>query len=287
VFEALIQAGALDALGGHRAQFFGALDQVLREASLKQEEIASGQVSMFGSIMSDNGQTHQPLVLPPVATWTESERLTKEKETLGFYISGHPLEPFRVECELFSTHKAADLKGWVADPMTLAVVVTGIRRQMSKRSGSEFARLTVEDFSGSAEVMVFPEKWSVLSDQVKTDVPILLKGGYLRRDETSDNATFVVESITRMAELRASGQVMISIQLTRDPTRDPEIMRDVRSIAESFPGTAPLELTYSDGNGLRARLRSRTLTLAVNNTALNDLRSLLGSDAVRLQRGSK
>jgi len=287
VFEALIQAGALDALGGHRAQFFAALDQVLREASLKQEEIASGQVSMFGSIMSDNGQTHHPFVLPPVATWTESERLAKEKETLGFYISGHPLEPYRVECELFSTHKAADLKGWVADPMTLAVVVTGIKRQMSKRSGSEFARLTVEDFSGSAEVMVFPEKWSVLSDQVKTDIPILLKGGYLRRDETSDNATFVVESITRMAELRASGQVMISIQLTRDPTRDPEVMRDVRSIAESFPGTAPLELTYSDGNGLRARLRSRTLTLAVNNTALNDLRSLLGSDAVRLQRGSK
>ncbi|MFN2603927.1 MAG: DNA polymerase III subunit alpha [Gemmatimonadaceae bacterium] len=287
VFEALIQAGALDALGGHRAQLFAALDQVLREASLKQEEIASGQVSMFGSIMGDNGQTHHPLVLPPIATWTESERLAKEKETLGFYISGHPLEPYRVECELFSTHKAADLKGWLADPMTLAVVVTGIRRQMSKRSGSEFARLTVEDFSGSAEVMVFPEKWSVLSDQVKTDVPILLKGGYLRRDETSDNATFVVESITRMAELRASGQVMISIQLSRDPTRDPEIMRDVRSIAESFPGTAPLELTYSDGNGLRARLRSRTLTLAVNNTALNDLRSLLGSDAVRLQRGSK
>jgi len=286
VFEALIQAGALDALGGHRAQLFAALDQVLREASLKQEEIASGQVSMFGS-MTDNGQTHHPAVLPTVATWTESERLAKEKETLGFYISGHPLEPYRVECELFSTHKAADLKGWIADPMTLAVVVTGIRRQMSKRSGSEFARLTVEDFSGSAEVMVFPEKWSVLSDQVKTDVPILLKGGYLRRDETSDNATFVVESITRMAELRASGQVMISIRLTRDPALDPEVMRDVRSIAESFPGTAPLEVTYSDGNGLRARLRSRSLTLAVNNTALNDLRSLLGSDAVRLQRGSR
>ncbi len=287
VFEALIQAGAVDALGGHRAQLFAALDQVLREASLKQEEIASGQVSMFGSIITDDGQTHHAVALPSVTTWTESERLAKEKETLGFYISGHPLEPYRVECELFSTHKAADLKGWIAEPMTLAVVVTGIRRQMSKRSGSEFARLTVEDFSGSAEVMVFPERWSVLSDQVKTDIPILLKGGYLRRDETSDNATFVVESITRMAELRASGQVMISIQLTRDPTRDPEVMRDVRSIAESFPGTAPLELTYSDGNGLRARLRSRTLTLAVNNTALNDLRSLLGSDAVRLQRGSR
>jgi DNA polymerase-3 subunit alpha len=158
---------------------------------------------------------------------------------------------------------------------------------MSKRSGSEFARLTVEDFSGSAEVMVFPEKWSVLADQVKTDIPILLKGAYLWRDQASDNATFVVESVTRLAELRANGQIMISIELTRDPALDPQLMKDVRSIAEAFPGAAPLELSYSDGNGLRARLRSRTLTLAVNNTSLNDLRSLLGSDAVRLQRGSK
>jgi hypothetical protein len=80
---------------------------------------------------------------------------------------------------------------------------------------------------------------------------------------------------------------MISIELKKDPALDPLLMKDVRAIAESFPGTAPLELTYGDGNGLRVRFRSRSLTLAVNNTALNDLRSLLGSDAVRLQRGNK
>ena len=135
--------------------------------------------------------------------------------------------------------------------------------------------------------MVFPEKWTVLSDQVKTDTPVLLKGGYPRRDQEADNPSFVVESIKRLAELRANGQVMIAIELTRNPSLDPSLMREVRLIAESFPGTVPLELSYSDGNGLRARLRSRSLTLAVNNTALNDLRSLLGTDSVHLQRGSK
>jgi DNA polymerase III subunit alpha len=285
VFEALIQAGALDGLGGHRAQLIAILDQALREASLQQEEAASGQVSMFGGPAIGDTRPQAPLTLPNVAPWGDSERLAKEKEALGFYTSGHPLTPFSTECELFATHKAADLKGWIAEPMTLAVVVTSIRRQMSKRSGSEFARLTIEDFSGSAEVMVFPEKWSVISDQVKTDIPILLRGSYLRRDEHSDNPSFVVESITRMAELRANGQVMIAIELKRDPTLDPQLMRDVRTIAEAFPGPAPLELSYTDGNGLRARLRSRTLTLAVNNRALGDLRSLLGPDAVHLQRG--
>ena len=64
-------------------------------------------------------------------------------------------------------------------------------------------------------------------------------------------------------------------------------MRELRSIVEAYPGSVPVEVEYSDGNGLRATLRSRTLTLAVNQTALGELRSLLGNDSVRLQRGSR
>jgi DNA polymerase III, alpha subunit len=288
VFEALIPSGALDGLGGHRAQYMTVLDTALREASLQQEEAASGQVSMFGVPSSNgNGSEHAQQTLPNLAPWSESIRLAKEKEILGFYISGHPLEPFTVECELFSTHKVADLGAWSPDPMALAVVVTAIKRQTSKRSGAEFARLTIEDFSGSVEVLVFPEKWSALSDHVKTDIPILLKGGYARRDQDADNPSFVVESVTKLAELRANGQVMIAIELKRQEGQTPNIMNEVRSIVESYPGTVPLEVQYSDGNGLRATLRSRSLTLAVNTTAMSELRSLLGNDSVRLQRGSR
>jgi DNA polymerase-3 subunit alpha len=287
VFEALIQSGALDSLGGHRAQYLTVLDTALSEAAFQQEEIASGQVSLFGSPTTESNRPHLAQVLPNIAPWTESVRLAREKEILGFYTSGHPLEPFVTETELFSTHKVADLGKWTPDPMGLAVVVTAIRRQISKRTGSEFARLTIEDFSGSAEVMVFPEKWSALSDQIKTDIPVLLKGGYARRDQDADNPSFVVESVTRLAELRANGQVMISIELKKDPNRTPAVVQDLASIIEAYPGSVPVEIQYSDGNGLRATFRSRSLTLAVNSTAMSELRSLLGSDAVRLQRGSK
>jgi DNA polymerase-3 subunit alpha len=287
VFEALIQSGALDGLGGHRAQYLTVLDTALREASLQQEEAASGQVSMFGAPPPGSQREHVKQLLPNIAPWTESIRLAREKEILGFYISGHPLEPFTTECELFATHKVADLGKWSPEPMTLCVVVTATRKQLSRRSGSEFARLTIEDFSGSTEVLVFPEKWSALSDQIKTDVPILLKGGYARRDQDADNPSFVVESVTKLAELRANGQVMIAIELKKDPSRHPSAIQDVRAIVEAYPGTVPLEVHYSDGNGLRATLRSRSLTLAVNSTALGELRSLLGNDAVRLQRGSR
>jgi DNA polymerase-3 subunit alpha len=287
VFEALIQSGALDGLNGHRAQFMTVLDAALREASLQQEEIASGQVSMFGGPAAGTAREHMQQVLPNIAPWTESVRLAREKEILGFYTSGHPLEPFTTECELFATHKVADLGKWNPDPMSLCVVVTAIKRQLSKRTGAEFARLTIEDFSGSTEVLVFPEKWSALSDQVKTDVPMLLKGGYARRDQDAENPSFVVESVTKLIELRANGQVMISIRLTKGGALLSSTIRDLKSIVEAYPGTVPLEVEYSDGNGLRATLRSRSLTLAVNSTAMSELRSLLGSDAVRLQRGSK
>ena len=287
-FESMVQAGALDALGGHRAQFMTALDTAIREASLQQEEIASGQVSLFGSPVT-NGSTdrHTPQVLPNIAPWSESVRLAKEKEILGFYTSGHPLEPFTTECELFATHKVADLGKWSADPMSLCIVVTAIKKQVSKRSGSEFARLTIEDFSGSGEVLVFPEKWSTLAEHVKTDIPILLKGGYARRDQDADNPSFVAESVTRLAELRADGRVMIAITLVKNSSRTQAMISELRSIIEAYPGAVPLEVEYTDGNGLRATLRSRSLTLAVNNTVLSELRSLLGENSVRLQRGSK
>jgi DNA polymerase-3 subunit alpha len=163
-------------------------------------------------------------------------------------------------------------------------VVTAIKRQISKRSGAEFARLTVEDFSGSSEVLVFPEAWSVLAERVRTDVPLLLKGGYSKRDAGADSPTFIVETVTRFAELTVNGNVSVSIELTAGANLTPDVMSDVRATVEAYPGSAPLELRWTDGNGTQARFRSRTLTLSATNAALTELRALLGPDRVRLVR---
>ena len=288
VFEALIASGALDTLAGHRSQFFAALDSAIGEAALKQEEIQSGQGSLFGDIgMTPGGartSSGQP-VLPNLAPMTESERLAREKEILGFYISGHPLEPFRAECELFASHTVSQLAGWSPDQMTLACVVTSVKKQVSKRSGAEFARLTVEDFSGSCEVLVFPETWAAISDRVRTDIPVLLKGAYSSRDQAAENPTFIVESVRPLAEVRANGQVAVSIEVTMGRTTT-DVIADVKAVLDAHPGPSALELRWSDGNGLRARLRSRTLKVAATSAALGDLRSLLGAECVKLIRAS-
>ena len=291
VFEALIAAGACDGLGGHRAQLLAALDHAINEASLRQEEAAKGQVSLFGDLLAGDAdetpgsnQAGAPPPLPSVPVWSESERLTREKELLGFYISGHPLEPYRTECELFANCTVAQLGNWTGDAVTIGVVITAIKKQISKRSGAEFARLTVEDFSGSSEVLVFPEAWAVIADRVRPDVPLLLKGGYSRKDQGVESATFIVDTVTRFAEIRANGELAVAIDLSRELDLAPGVMDDVRVVVEAHEGSAPLELRWDDGTGRIIRFRSRSLTVAASSVILSDLRALLGADRVRLVR---
>jgi DNA polymerase-3 subunit alpha len=281
-----VSAGALDGLGGHRAQYMAALDKAISEALLKQEERELGQFAMFGDVGGGAATAAAKPMLPSVPAWSESDRLTNEKAILGFYVSGHPLEPFRAEAELFATHKIADLGAWTPEKMALACVITACKRQISKKSGAEFARLTLEDFSGSSEVLVFPEAWAVLADSVKTDIPVLVEGGYSKRDQGAESPTFIVDTITRLAEKRVNGQVAVSIELAVGADLVPSVMHDVRATCDAYPGTAALELRWRDPRaGQTARFRSRSLTVAASNAALSELRALLGEDRVKLVRG--
>ena len=253
-----------------------------------QEEAVSGQGSLFGQASAANeaagadgaARSHARPALPNLAPWSESERLTKEKEILGFYTSGHPLEPFRTECEIFTTNSVADLGAWSKGQMTLGVVITAVKKQLSKKSGKEFARLVIEDFSGSAEVLVFPDTWANASKTIETDIPMLLTGAFSDRDESSDNPAFILEKAERLAEKRATGQVTVAIELPRGLA--PGVINDLRAIVDLYPGNAPIELQWSDGERTQ-RLRSRSLRVGVDG-ALGALRGLLGEASVHLQR---
>ena len=133
----------------------------------------------------------------------------------------------------------------------------------------------------------------MLADRVKTDIPVLLKGSYSRRDQDVENPTFIVESLTPFVELRLTGQVAVSIDVTHGigtGVLAPEVMQDVRAVIEthatSHASSPPLEVQWSDASGARARLRSRSLKIAASQAALTDLRALLGPERVRLVRGS-
>ncbi|HEX2450342.1 MAG TPA: DNA polymerase III subunit alpha, partial [Gemmatimonadales bacterium] len=283
VLESLIVAGACDGLGGHRKQLCEALDRVLAEAQLKQEEREAGQGMLFElAATGENGReqagTERPL--PDVPPWTEAERLAKEKEVLGFFISGHPLERFRSEAELFGTRTTATLHEWSEHPVTIAAVITAVRRQISKKTGKEYARLVLEDFHGTAEAIVFPEAWVKLNQIVAADAAMLLVGGYSQRDRGEDRAPFVVENARPLGELRTSGQVGLSLRWRSPAAPRPDTLLAAAALCRAHPGPVPIYIDWSDGNGEAVRLRSRRVRVAAEEELLRALRDLLGSDAV-------
>ncbi|HJS48141.1 MAG TPA: DNA polymerase III subunit alpha [Gemmatimonadales bacterium] len=278
VLESLVAAGACDGLDGHRAQLVEGLEASLGEAQLEQQEREAGQVSLFGEAPAEARPAARSL--PDAAPWSEAERLAREKELLGFFISGHPLERFRPEVELFGTRTTATLGEWSEHPVTVVAVVTAVKRQISKKTGKEYARVTLEDFHGTAEAIVFPDAWAKLNQVLTTDAAVLLTGGHSPRDRGEDRAPFVVEGARPLDELKRTGALALSLRWRAPQAPRPDDVRAVAALFASHPGAAPVYIEWNDGNGESLRLRSRRVRVAPDEDLVHALRDLLGPDAV-------
>jgi len=289
VIEALVDAGACDSLGGHRAQLVAALDATFAEAQARQAERESGQHALFGE-ETPSPEPRAPN--PDVPPWTEHERLAREKAVLGFFISGHPLDRYRAEVELFGTRTTATLGQWSEQKARIAAVVTVVKRQISKKSGAEYARLTLEDFHGTAEALVFPEAWAKLNEVIRPDGVLLLSGGYSGRDRDEEQAPFIVEAAQPLDELKTAGAIAVALRWSPLAPPPPETGRAVAALCAAHPGPAPVLVEWEENNGhpglasgvSAARLRSRSLRVAVDDELLGALRDLLGPDRVHLVR---
>src|SRR3989449_2756729 len=246
VIEALVDAGACDSLGGHRAQLIAALDAAFAEAQARQAERTSGQHALFGEVTST---PQRPAPLPDVFPWTEHDRLAREKAVLGFFISGHPLAKYRAEVELFGTRTTATLGRWSDQKVRVAAVVTVVKRQISKKSGAEYARLVLEDFHGTAEGLVFPEAWAKLNDVIRPDQALLLSGGFSARDRGEEQAPFIVETAQPLDELRASGAIGVALVWSRAAPPPPDAARAVAALCAAHPGPSPVLVEWAEGDG--------------------------------------
>ncbi len=281
VLESLVAVGACDTLGSDRARLVAGLDQALADAQRHQQDVAAGQGSLFGETPT-TAPADQPL--PDVPPWTEAERLAREKEYLGFFISGHPLDRFRDVVEATGTRTTATLGQWSEHSVAVAAVATAVKRQISKKTGKEYARVTIEDFHGTAEALVFPDAWARLNQVIRTDAALLFTGGYSIRDRGEEQAPFVVEAARDLDELLQSGAIGVAIRW-QAPTAPPaDALRALARVCETHPGPAPLYIQWSDGNGSSARMRSRRLHVAPREEALRAFRELVGADAVSLVR---
>jgi DNA polymerase-3 subunit alpha len=184
VLESLIKCGALDSLG-RRGQLMAVLDKAIDRALQSQRDAESGQHGLFGVFEQDDVHA-QPENLPDTPDWDEQMRLAAEKEILGFFITGHPLEKYADKLQDLHALSTADIAAVKAstgkdENICTAGIITNLRVLKSKK-GDFYAQGTLEDMLGSVEMIVFPEAYRKIGDKVKLEVPVLVRGG-LRIEE--------------------------------------------------------------------------------------------------------
>jgi DNA polymerase-3 subunit alpha len=222
VLESLVKSGAMDSLG-RRAQLMAVLDKAMEQAQKAQRDAESGQHGLFGVFQQDEVQVdnHQ---LPNTPDWDEQVRLASEKEILGFFISGHPLEKYRDKLEdlrALSTQDLGAMKNSTGKDETIntAGIITNVRVLKSKK-GEFYAQGTLEDMSGAVDMLVFPEAYRKLQEKVKWEIPVLIKGGV--RIEEGANPKLTVSDIYCLEDVRVplprSLRIRIPVQTATEST---------------------------------------------------------------------
>ncbi|MFZ0478284.1 MAG: DNA polymerase III subunit alpha [Terriglobales bacterium] len=214
VLESLIKSGAMDCFG-RRAQVMTALDKAIERAQKAQRDAESGQHGLFG-VFADELSEQANDALPNVPDWDEQTRLAAEKEILGFYITGHPLEKYKdklTDLNALSTEDLGAMKKSTAkdENITTAGLITGLRVAKSKRSGELWAQAALEDMYGKVELLVFPEAYKKLAEKVKLEVPVLVRGGV--RIEEGASPKITANDIIPLDEARVPLPKAIRIRL--------------------------------------------------------------------------
>ncbi len=174
VIESLIKAGAFDSVGGKRTQLLAVLDRAMEMGQRHQREASSGQHGLF--MGGADAPPPPPFELPSVPDWSEAERLAAEKEVLGFYVTGHPLEKYSQRLATMTKHDTSSIEELEHDsPVTLAGILRGLRVKPSKK-GDLWASAQLEDLRGAVELLVFPKAYQAMQSILKPDAALLIRG---------------------------------------------------------------------------------------------------------------
>jgi DNA polymerase-3 subunit alpha len=277
--EALIAAGALDAFG-HRSQLLAGLDTAYHEVQARQAEIQSGQGSLFGEV-TELARRVPPL--PNVPVWSEPERLAREKEALGFFISGHPLDRYREIVRAYEPVASGTLVERPGRLVALPCVVTAIQRQISRRDSTEWGKITVEDFQGTATVLAFGDAWQKYKEVLRQDAVVELTGRVSSRERDEENPPIFLDAARPLEDVKPDLAVQIELELGSELLE--QAFESARGVIAKHPGASPVWIQVGADNGERApRLRSRSLRVDPGQEALGELQKLFGRANVRLVR---
>jgi len=236
VIESLIKCGAFDSTGHKRRQLMVCFEEIMDKAQKRQRERSCGQVNFLEQFEQQPGGPaagdSSASSLPDVPEWDHKELLLHEKETIGFYITGHPLSRYSDMIALVSTADSSSISKMPdRDTVSMAGIVSSIREVMTKRKDT-MAYVTFEDLKGSVSVIFFPDIYRATVDLLKGDEPLLIKGTI---DVAEDNVKMIAQEVVPLAS--AEGKCCNSVMFTVDTkVSSPDDVALLKNRLRDFPG---------------------------------------------------
>ena len=289
VLEALIRAGALDGIGPNRATIMARLPEAKHAAEQQARARAAGQTDLFGIAAADTPATPAPESIPVLPEWSESERLAGERETLGLYLTGHPVAACEDELKQIVSTRLADLAsetpaetGW-GQPRR-SVRIAGLVVDLRKRANR--VMLTLDDRSGRIEVTLFEELYQSLRNIIAKDA-ILIVDGNLRYDEFSERWRVTAERVMDIDQAREQYARRIDVLWSPKTGNGQAPMTFVPALREVLApyrggGACRVDVCY---RGARAKARlalGEPWRVRPARELIDRLRELAGDHAVRL-----
>lgn len=228
--EAMIKAGALDELG-ERARVFAGIDAAMERGARAASDRSTGQVSLFGDEPKSAVASYP---LPDVPAWSDRERLAGEKEALGFYLSGHPLDAHRSRLDETTSHGVSALEGSTGEVVVGGLIVALKRRRT--KSGDMMAVFDLEDTSGSAECVVFPKLYREIGEGLADDLAVVVRG---RIDAAEGTPRLMLEAVVRLDEARALNVDGLTVCLYGS-LLDPDQLDRLAAVLSDNPGSVPV-----------------------------------------------
>ena len=278
VVESLIMAGALDSIQGHRAQQLEGLDQAIAAVNHRERDRLKGQMNLFDSSEDITLAGGYP-PLPKVEPWNKFKKLSVEKDLVGFYISGHPLERYKGIMQACTNSDTVQFREEKDDrEHVLGGVFTQSRRLMD-RKGKEMSFATLEDFKGTIEVIAFNDVFERFGSLIQTDLPVIVRGRRSRRDE--ETARMVVEEIISMDDIHKKGEIALKLKLAGEVSE--ATLQQLKAALAEHPGNCPVFLSIQE-NGAESILRCGALVVSPSQGLISSVQALLEGDSVSWEK---
>jgi DNA polymerase-3 subunit alpha len=251
MLESLIKAGAFDFTKCDRAELFDCIDESLSAAASAQRDRAAGQVSLFDE------EAHAPMKRKRmVKPWSDHEMLTYEKELLGFYVSGHPLDAY-VDLLAAKNYQTIASLGELTDRATFKVAgaLTQIERKFTKKEGKPFAVIWIEDLTGTLEIVIWNETYLQVADALMTGRVVAVRGTLDSRGET---LRAIAQNVKVVGAIKSNGAANGDARSTSSSANEPPVLlrfpekttseelREVQQILASSPGRRPVQLIFEN-----------------------------------------